>query len=519
MRRIVLITTSGTGSRLGKYTKFTNKSLVNVGDKYAICRILESHPEETQFVITLGYYGNLVRDFLELAYPTKSFQFVPVDRFEGEGSSLVYSMLQAKEYLQNPFYFHCCDAIVDDKIEEVRENTLFVAEGKDVQSYSSVTTVNNEVLQMNAKGAHDYTYLYTGISYIHDVEHFWKWMDTIYSEDKLNTSLSDIHAIQKMLQTGCKFSVNVLSSWYDTGNQKSYADACKHYACAYDILEKETESLCFLGDSVIKFINNTQTNEKRYLRGKSLGNLCPEILGKRDQFLKMKFIRGTLVSESKQYDEVVSLCKWAKQHLWIEPSSNPDYKNVCLRFYKTKTLERIAQLPFLPEERLTVNGLFVGRIYDLLAQVDFSMLCTDTFTKFHGDFILDNIIKTENGYCLLDWRHEFDKELFYGDMYYDLAKLRHNIIFNHKNIMQGLYTIDTSGRSATVELKCNYSLLHQLDAFESFCREQGYSMKKIKTLTAIIWLNMAPLYEGKLREFLFYFGKYNLALSIFHTDL
>ena len=37
----VLLTTSGLGSRLGNLTKFTNKSLVRVGDKPAISYIIE----------------------------------------------------------------------------------------------------------------------------------------------------------------------------------------------------------------------------------------------------------------------------------------------------------------------------------------------------------------------------------------------------------------------------------------------------------------------------------------------
>ena len=40
----VLLTTSGLGSRLGNLTKFTNKSLVRVGDKPAISHIIESYP-------------------------------------------------------------------------------------------------------------------------------------------------------------------------------------------------------------------------------------------------------------------------------------------------------------------------------------------------------------------------------------------------------------------------------------------------------------------------------------------
>ena len=63
----VLITTSGVGERLGKHTKHTNKSLVKVGDKYAICHIIENYPDDTTFVVTLGHYGDYVKDFLEMA--------------------------------------------------------------------------------------------------------------------------------------------------------------------------------------------------------------------------------------------------------------------------------------------------------------------------------------------------------------------------------------------------------------------------------------------------------------------
>lgn len=80
----VLITTSGIGSRLGEFTKYTNKSLLRIGNKPAISYIVESYPENTSYVITLGYYGQQVKDFLQLAYPDRSFEFVTVDKYEGE---------------------------------------------------------------------------------------------------------------------------------------------------------------------------------------------------------------------------------------------------------------------------------------------------------------------------------------------------------------------------------------------------------------------------------------------------
>ena len=100
MIQTVIITTSGTGSRLNNLTKYTNKSLINIGDKYAICYIIENYEINTEFIITLGHHGKLVKDFLLLSYPNHNFTFITIDKYEGNGSSLGYSLLQAKTFLQ-----------------------------------------------------------------------------------------------------------------------------------------------------------------------------------------------------------------------------------------------------------------------------------------------------------------------------------------------------------------------------------------------------------------------------------
>ena len=65
----VLIPTAGIGSRLGKLTKYLNKSLVSISNRPIISHLIDQFPNDCEFVIALGYKGNLVRDFLELAYP------------------------------------------------------------------------------------------------------------------------------------------------------------------------------------------------------------------------------------------------------------------------------------------------------------------------------------------------------------------------------------------------------------------------------------------------------------------
>lgn len=516
MTQTVLITTSGTGSRLGKRTRYTNKSLMKIGDKYAICHILEAYPPTTHFVITVGHYSSHVKEFLSLAYPHLTIDFVDVNLYEGAGSSLGYSMLQAKHLLQTPFYFHCCDTIVTKPIPELYENCVFVVDGMDTSSYASVVGTNGVVHQMNAKGAAISNGLYIGLSFIQSFELFWQHMERIYEQNTASQSISDIHAIQGMIQDGCRFTYSTVEGWFDTGNETSYAKVREAFPCEYSVLDKYDESLCFLQDKVIKFFADSTINTKRVKRGEALYPSGPKLLGSTAHFFAMEKIEGNVLSDILVSGTVERLLHWSWETLWSKQDINTNYKVQCLEFYKTKTIKRLSQIPFLEDEKQTVNGLFTGRILSVIESFDFTPLLTDTFSYFHGDFILDNILvcSSTNEFKLIDWRQDFDGNLLYGDFYYDLAKLRHNLYFNHMNILKNLYTIEYKGEEAYIDIKCNFHNIQEEKYIEKFCMSKKLDYTKIKILTAIIWLNMAPLYEGKLREFLFYFGKYNLALTL-----
>lgn len=517
MVKTVLITTSGIGERLGTITKYTNKSLVKVGDKYAICYIIELYNEpDTEFIITLGYYGHYVKDFLLLAYPTRKFTFVYVDLYVGVGSSLGYSMLKAKELLQKPFIFHCCDSIILDKIVfNENKNCLYVYSNKNSKNYTNIKGKNNMVTEINDKNHNDFDFIYTGLSYIYDYELFWNYLQELYETDKNRSSLNDVDSIMLMLKNDTLFNYTVLEKWYDTGNLDSYEIIKNEIPKNYSVIEKNNESLCFLEDKVIKFINDSEINKKRVLRGQYLYPLSPKILGFSDNFISIELIKGVILSECYENKLIYNLLTWTKNNLWNEIVSNINYIDCCKRFYITKTLDRLSQLTFLDNEKNTINGLKCKNIVEFIKELPEKLFVNDTFTKFHGDFILDNIIKTSDSFKLIDWRHEFDTELYFGDIYYELAKLRHNIIFNHSNILNNLFEIKYKNDEVIVDLKCNFFLINQLNDFEQFVRENNYDINKIKLLTSIIWLNMSPLYHGKLSEFLFYFGKYNIFMS-FH---
>jgi NDP-sugar pyrophosphorylase family protein len=69
----VVIPTAGIGSRLEGLTKYINKSLVGIANRPIVSHLIEQFPQDCEFVIALGHKGELVRDFLELAYPDRTF--------------------------------------------------------------------------------------------------------------------------------------------------------------------------------------------------------------------------------------------------------------------------------------------------------------------------------------------------------------------------------------------------------------------------------------------------------------
>lgn len=512
----ILITTSGTGERLGILSKYTNKSLVKVGDKYAICYIIESYDEPVEFIITLGYYGSYVKDFLLLAYPRKNITFVNIDNYDKCGSSLGYSLLQTKIYLQKPFIFHCCDSIIRKKINiKPNQNTLYVYSHTNNTNYASINGKNNIVKVINNKNYYNFDYIYTGIVYIHDFKEFWESLEFNYNLNKMNNQLSDVDAIKLMLEKTIVFNYDILEEWYDTGNLESYQMICKIFKPVHYVLEKNYESLCFLQDKVIKFINDKTINAKRIIRGNNLYPLTPQIINHTDNYIMMEYVNGQILSNVYQSGIIYDLLNWSKINLWTDLNVNNDYINCCKRFYIIKTIERINKLSLIvkSEELNIINGLKCSNVIDKIKELPDTLLTTNEFSKFHGDFILDNIIKTKTGFKLIDWRHEFDTQLEYGDIYYDLSKLRHNIILNHSNILQDLFTIEFTDDNVVLDIKCNFFLIQELNDFDKFVLENNFNLYKVKLLTSLIWLNMAALYDDeKFSKFLFYFGKYNLFL-------
>lgn len=516
----VLITTSGIGQRLGDLTKYTNKSLVRVGKKPAISYVVEAYPEDTKFVVTIGYFGNQVKDFLELAYPERSFEFVTVDRYQGEGSSLGYSMLQAKDSLQCPFIYHASDTIITESVPLPSKNWIGAYKGEDSSQYASWSEMGDGGLVFNDKGAIDFDYIHIGLVGVNDFTKFWDTLERLFKTDPSDQNLNDCAVIEQLLSEGDEFSISQFNQWLDIGNTTALYNARKDITDHFDNLDKLEESIFIFDNFVIKFFYDEKIVEQRVFRGKQLTGLVPMIQGIKTNFYRYEYVVGDVLSDVAIPNEFGSFLNWAKNNLWKPTSevTDSEFKKICTEFYSEKTKKRVAQ--FLKEKNLVdedhvINGESVPSVEKMISLIDFDWLTTTSQSQFHGDFILDNIVKNNNNFCLIDWRHNFGGLLTSGDVYYDLAKLNHNLTVNHEIINKNLFTVKSVGANGIhCDILRKNNLVECQKELHKFLEKEGYDKKKVVLLTSLIWLNMAPLHHHPFDLFLYYFGKLHLWRSL-----
>ena len=106
---LVVIPTAGLGSRLDLSTKHLNKSMIQLGDVPVISKIIDSYPIKTKFIVLIGYKGEHISEYLRLVYSKNRIKIVKVDLFEGNGSSLTYTLKKSLKYIDQSFFFHAND--------------------------------------------------------------------------------------------------------------------------------------------------------------------------------------------------------------------------------------------------------------------------------------------------------------------------------------------------------------------------------------------------------------------------
>ena len=511
----VLIPSAGLGTRLEQFSKNLNKALISVSNKPVISHVIEKFPKDIEIVIALGHKGDLVKDYINLAHPDRKIVFVKIDNYCGPGSGLGYTIMECQEYLQCPFIFCPNDTLVLEDIPKPSENWMGYAETDDKNSYRSIKINNSNVQKIIEKDEESSSNAYIGLAGIHNYKEFWNHMNNgvDYGSILIGESYGLKHLIKDSNVKARKFT------WFDTGNLKQLEDTRNYFKKdnGPEILEKPSEAIWFVNERVVKFSIDEDFIDKRIKRARVLNGNVPQIIDHKKNMYSYKMVRGNTISKMLSSPLFSSFLDFM-QNFWtpheMKSGEKDLFKETCDNFYRKKTYKRIKQYfnRFQHKDAVEIiNGIEVPKLYDLLDKVDWEYISEGTACGFHGDLHFENILVSESGnFLLLDWRQDFGGILEYGDLYYDLAKLLHGMIVSHELVNKNMFTIERDANVVKFDILRKNIMVECERKFENFVNNNKYDMRKVRFLTALVFLNIAPLHHYPYSEFLFYLGKYQL---------
>ena len=426
----VLIPTAGLGSRTENLSKNINKALISIAHKPIISYIIEKFPKNAEFVIPLGYKGDTVKSFLNLAYPDRKFIFVDIDIYEGEGSGLGYTMMKCQEHLQEPFIFNSNDTMVLEDIIEPSFNWMGYAHTENNNQYRSVRLDNDNVVEICAKGALGDTKAYIGLAGIFDYKVFWSSMNKGIKSGSIE--IGESFGLRNLIGKPIKA---IKHTWFDTGNleeiQKTRDFFQNNIESNIDanILEKQDEAIWFVDNTVIKFSIDEEFILNRVKRSKNLHGYIPELLDSTNSMYSYKKVEGEVFSRHPTVPKFKKFLEGMESFWESKELSDNDkalFEDNCMIFYKDKTYDRVKQYLSSFEQidiEEEINGRKIPKVFDMLDNIDWDTLSKGTPVRFHGDLHFENILLKTNSdsiselsFTLLDWRQDFGGNMDYGDL-------------------------------------------------------------------------------------------------------
>lgn len=530
--KTVVIPCAGTGSRLGELTQYYNKAMVTLGPKPIISYIIEHFTKEDEIIILLGYKGDYLKQVINAIYPDWNITFREVDKFEGPGSGLGYSLSKAMDLLQKPFIFWPNDTLVDNDFSKIpyRENWVMVgSKDEDSKNYRHVLYNKAGSVTILPKDATGYLYSvpYTGICFVRDYKKFWDMFSNnreLFINDGEVAGLNNVEELR----------IVTAKNWIDTGNLDILKKAQEEYSSKMEevILEKPDEAIWFVDNRVIKFHIDKKFISDRVKRFESFlcdeqknnGIKIPRLLYHYDNVYVYQREPGVIASKNISPIEFKELL----DNFFVMPrEKTTDEKalEIYTDFYKNKTLSRIKKFcsqTGQADATHYINGYYCLPAEQIVKQIDWDLISKrGIFTKnYHGDFHLENILIQENGdFVMLDWRQNFGNSDI-GDVYYDLAKMWHSLIVNHQMVKENLFSIkELDNDSVIIDIHRTFLDTEMEKILEDFC-DTYFDKTQVQLITALVFLNIAACHTYPYSRFLFYLGKY-LINKIFneHVEL
>lgn len=504
---ILCIIAAGTGSRLGDISKNCHKTLLPYKNKAILSHIIDKFKSDIEIVIAVGYLKDQIIEYVNYYHCDRNIKFVNVENYEGIGSGPAHSLECCRLYLNKPFYFCVSDFYTDTFLQNetlCSTNWIGLYNTNNPEMYSTVEIEDGKIKRLINKSYNGYKNAFTGIFYMYDHKLFWSQFDKYVGNSKeIVDVFKDIDVF--------KFN-NKQINWIDLGTNDLYTEFIQNNDGKELYLHNIKYEYKYLkNDLFIKKMDSQDKIKNIIQRAKYLINYIPKILCNSNNFLVYKYVEGRTLYSINNKENYINFFDWFEQNFMT--TNICTFSENAIEFYKNKTYKRLELLKSSTNFKILdninkINDKPVFSIDYYLNKINWNELSNIIKTNlFHGDLQFDNIISTDNKeFKLIDWREDFGGNIEYGDLYYDLAKLFGGMELNYLKMK--------NSKNYSTEIINNICIIKhyedpilkdiQQNNFIKLLERNNISILRIKLLTAIIFLNMAPLHVNNFDIFLFF---------------
>ena len=504
--------------------------LIPLHGKPVIFRIIDKLLKEgfKKISITTGFKKEILEKIISEQYSDQiKLNFITTDFEKPPGNSILTAIEKMQE---QQLLVILGDTLVENEFSNLIQNNndfVLISENFETPANWCIVTLKDGKLDLifdkkkNLEKTNE-QYALVGVYYFDDLKSLKRVYVKFNEQERIEISdLIKKYKEQKIIST------EVCKQWYDVGHAENYFVSKQMLLKAryFNSLrfDRSSEIVTKTSENTLKLIDEIEWYKQI---PNDLSKLIPKIKEfdqSKKPFLKLEYIKHPTLAELWLYSDFSS-------KLWIEilkklfeilnqfkkyskSVSLADYNLI----YKTKTEDRMQELTnsnesfrhILASDMLFINGKKYRnwpvvkeeielKIHDLYHEKDNCLI--------HGDLCFSNIFcdfKNKN-FKLIDPRGKWGSDM-YGDIKYDVAKIRHSIIDGFDTITNGLYSASLS-ESNHVTMKIFKPKNHQ-----EICMhldnliQNKWNLNEIKLIEGLLFISMLPLHKDHFeRQLAFY---------------
>ena len=518
--RVLILSAGKIVKELEKIFGNIPSGLIPLNGKPVIFRIIDKLLDEgfRKISITVGYKKEIIQEIISKQYKKKvELEFISTEFDKPPGNSIKTAMNYCPE---EKLLIILGDTLIENNLMELinkKNSFVLISQRFEKPENWCIITLKNEKLgkifdKEKNLNKNEEQYALVGVYYFENMASLKQILDTFNENDKL-----EISSIIKKYKIENNISTESANEWHDVGHIENYFTTKQFMLKAryFNSLQLDNSSkiVTKLSENAGKLINEIHWYKNI---PDEISELTPKIVDSEisdNPFLKLEYVSLPTLAEIWLYSEFSNdfWFKIIEKLFEILDKFNKYSENVTIQEYNSiyfeKTIDRVNELinsDDLFKKIFNQEFIFINRkkfrnwhlIKDQLELKINKLFNKEDNCLIHGDLCFSNILyDSENkNFKLIDPRGKWGHDV-YGDIKYDVAKIRHSVVGGFDTITNGLYSAiynETDGIFTDVYKPKNYEgICEKLD----LRIKERWNLDEIKIIEGLLFISMLPLHK------------------------